>query len=39
MLTATPFRDPYGRAPDSNSVAIPNLLLAGDPWTDLPGRT
>jgi hypothetical protein len=37
MLIATPFVDPYGRAPDSNSVAIQILLSAGDTKAARPG--
>ncbi|HET7187348.1 MAG TPA: hypothetical protein VFI52_04305 [Gemmatimonadaceae bacterium] len=29
MLTTTPFDDPYGRAPDSNNVAIPLASSTG----------
>jgi hypothetical protein len=30
MLTKTPLDDPYGRAPDSNNVAIPLSSSTGD---------
>ena len=39
MLTTTPLDDPYGRAPDSNNVAIPLSSSTGEFLADRPGSS